>query len=126
MKSSFFALSVFLALGTSFCVSAYGGDVKSGEAVFRQRCQMCHSQKKGGPNRLGPDLFDIMGKKAGEKAGFRYSRPLQNSKIVWNDANMKKWLNQPAAMVPGNRMSFAGLRNPKQVDDLIAYLHSLK
>lgn len=126
MKSSLLAVSVFMAVAVSFSVSAYGGDVKAGEKVFRQRCQVCHSQKKGGPNRLGPDLFGIMGQKAGTKAGFRYSRPLKNSKIVWTDANMKKWLTRPSAMVPGNRMSFAGLYNPKQVGDLIAYLHSLK
>lgn len=126
MKQSVFAASVFVALSAMLSVSAYGGDAKAGQQVFRQRCQVCHTMQKGGPNRLGPDLFGIMGMKAGKKAGFRYSRPMERSNITWNDASMKQWLSSPNTMVPGNRMAFVGLRNPKQVDDLIAYLHSLK
>ena len=121
-----YGLSVVLALfGIAVCAQA-GGDAAAGQKVYLSRCQSCHSVQKGGPNKLGPLLFGIMGKKAGTLPGYAYSRPLKTANIVWTDDAVRGWLKQPNRTLPGTRMAFAGLSNPKQIEDLIAYLHSLK
>ena len=81
---------------------------------------------KGGSNKLGPLLFGIMGKKAASMPGYAYSRPMKNFKIVWTDDALRGWLKRPNQTLPGTRMAFAGLSNPKQIEDLIAYMHTLK
>lgn len=116
---------LFALIGLSFAAQA-GGDAAAGQKVYLSRCQSCHSVQKGGPNKLGPLLFGIMGKQAGTLPGYAYSRPLKNSKIVWSDDAVRKWLRQPNQTMPGTRMAFAGLSNPKQIEDLITYLHTLK
>jgi cytochrome c len=105
---------------------ALAGDATAGRKVYLSRCQTCHSVDKGGSNKLGPLLFGIMGKKAGTLPGYAYSRPLKNSKFVWNDDALRNWLKRPNQTLPGTRMAFAGLSNPQQIEDLIAYMHTLK
>ncbi len=101
------------------------GDPAKGKALFA-RCAMCHTVTKGGPNRIGPNLHGIMGKKAAAIQGFFYSGALKKSGIVWSDEKMALWIAKPGLMVPGNRMAFAGIRNPQQVRDLVAYMKTLK
>jgi cytochrome c len=103
-----------------------GGDPTAGKKVYISRCQTCHSVEKGGSNKLGPLLFGIMGRKAATLPGYAYSKPMKNSKIVWTDDALRGWLRQPNQTLPGTRMAFAGLSNPKQIEDLIAYMHTLK
>lgn len=103
-----------------------GGDSAAGFKVYKSRCLTCHSNVKGGPNRLGPLLFGIMGKKAATLPGYAYSRPMQRSNLVWTDDTLRNWLRRPNRVLPGTRMAFAGLSNPKQIEDLIAYMHTLK
>jgi cytochrome c len=123
MKSCLVVLSALFV----FSAAAYaGGDATAGQKVYLGRCQSCHSVQKGGPNKLGPLLFGIMGKTAGTLPGYAYSRPLKNSKIVWNDDALRAWLKRPNQTLPGTKMAFAGLSNPKQIEDLIAYMHTLK
>lgn len=122
MKHTFLSLSFLLA----FSVAAHAGDANAGRQVYLSRCQSCHTVDKGGSNRLGPALFGIMGKKAGTLPGYAYSRPLKTSNIVWTDDMLRRWMRQPNQTLPGTRMAFAGLSNPKQVEDLIAYMHTLK
>lgn len=99
------------------------GNAGDGAVVF-QRCAMCHSAEKGGGNGLGPNLFGVVGRHAASLPDFSYSPALKASKIVWTDDKLKAWVSGPARLVPGTRMSFAGLSNPKQADDVIAYLHT--
>lgn len=100
------------------------GDAAKGKALF-PRCAMCHSDAKGAPNKIGPNLWDVAGRKAGTEAGFNYSAALKNSGITWTEDNLEKWIMGPAKMVPGTRMMFAGL-NHDQADDVAAYLETLK
>ncbi len=104
---------------------AFGADVKNGAEVFG-RCAICHSNAKGAPARIGPNVFGVVGRKAGTQADFSYSAALKNSAIVWTAANLDKWVAGPAVMVPGNRMSFAGISSAKDRADLVAYLGTLK
>lgn len=101
------------------------GDAAKGQAVF-QRCAICHRAEKGGGNGLGPNLFGIVGRKAGSVPNFAYSAAMKNSGITWTTDKLAAYIAHPAAVVPGNRMAFAGIGNPQMVNDLIAYLATVK
>jgi len=117
---------IALALLASSAVAAQAaGDAKAGAAVFK-RCTVCHTSDKGGGDGLGPNLFGVGGRKAATRPGFAYSGPLQKAGIVWNEANLTKWVASPARMVPGTKMAFAGITSKKQQADVVAYLQSLK
>lgn len=101
------------------------GDAAKGATVFQQ-CQTCHTTKKGEGNGIGPNLFRIVGRKAASVQGFYYSSALKSSGIVWTQANLERWVMDPAKTVPGNRMTFPGVHDPAKADDLVAFLASLK
>lgn len=101
--------------------AAAGADAAAGKRVFL-RCAACHSIQAGQPNKIGPNLNGIVGRKAGTVAGFRYSAPLSKSGIVWTEANLDRWLTRPSAMVPGTVMAFGGMPNPQERKAVIAYL----
>ena len=119
-------ISVALALlaGSTLAAQA-AGDAKAGADVFK-RCAVCHTSDKGGGDGLGPNLSGIFNRKAASRPGFSYSGPLKKSGLVWNEANLTKWVAGPARVVPGTKMTFAGLSSKKQQADVVAYLASLK
>jgi cytochrome c len=92
-------------------------------AVELQKCKICHSLDKDGPNRVGPNLHGVFGRKAGTVGGFAYSDAMKNSGIVWDDDTLAKFLNAPKETLPGNRMSFPGITDDAS---LHAVLQSLK
>jgi len=97
------------------------GDRDKGAKQFRA-CAACHSLQ-GGDHRTGPSLAGIWGRTAGSIAGFnRYSKALKESGIVWNADALDRWIKDPKALVPGNRMVFRGIADKKARDDLIAFL----
>jgi len=105
--------------------SADAGDAAGGKTVF-SRCAICHSVQKGGANGLGPNLFGVVGRKAASLSNFAYSPALKKSGLAWTTDKLKIWVTSPAKMVPGTKMAFAGINNPKQADDVVAYLATLK
>jgi cytochrome c len=122
LRKGFLALAV---LASSAIAAQAAGDAKAGVAVFK-RCSICHTVDKGGGDGLGPNLYGIAGRKAATRPGFAYSGPLQKSGIVWNEANLTKWVASPARVVPGTKMAFAGITSKKQQSDVVAYLQGLK
>lgn len=100
------------------------GDAAKGKTVFK-KCAICHAVEEG-KNKIGPSLFGVVGRKAGEAKGFRFSPALKKSELVWNDENLHKYLENPRKTIKGTRMVFAGLRSKKDRDDVIAYLKTLK
>lgn len=117
-----------IALGASlfFGSSAFAaGDAAQGAKLYAQ-CRVCHSVNRGGANALGPNLFGIVGSKAAMKPGFKYSPALAKANIVWTPAKLDAWLTRPGALVPGNKMAFAGVANPQARANIIAYLAQLK
>jgi cytochrome c len=122
LRISFVALAL---LAGSVLAANAAGDAKAGADVFK-RCAVCHTSDKGGGDGLGPNLFGIVGRKAATHSGFAYSAPLKKSGIVWSDATLTKWVAGPARVVPGTKMSFAGITSKKQQADVVAYLSSLK
>lgn len=115
------------ALGAALIASPAlaDGNAAKGKEIFA-RCAMCHSDAKGGPNKIGPNLWGVVGRKAGTEAGFNYSAALKGSGLTWTDENLEKWVMGPAKMVPGTKMMFAGLSNHSQAEDVTAYLATLK
>ncbi|MEA2946786.1 MAG: cytochrome c [Alphaproteobacteria bacterium] len=116
-----------VALG---CVAASGaahaaGDAVKGKVVF-QRCAICHRVEKDGGNGLGPNLFRVVGRKAGRVANFSYSSALKSADLTWTQDKLIAWVAHPSGLVPGNRMAFAGLPDPQDRADVVAYLATLK
>lgn len=95
-------------------------------AVVFNRCAICHDNHKSGANRIGPELFGVVGRKAGTYAGFSYSMAMKKAGFVWTDTKLDAYVASPQQIVPGNKMPFAGITNPGQRADLVAYLDTLK
>jgi cytochrome c len=96
------------------------GDVARGEARF-QECAACH-RLDAGTNEVGPSLHGIFSRKAGELAEFRYSPAMKRSGVTWTAETLDKYLADPQAFIPANRMPYAGMSNASDRADLIAYL----
>ena len=97
-------------------------DLANGEAKFAL-CQSCHTLAQGGANMTGPNLYGIFGTKAGEGHNdFKFSDQLKAAGIVWTPEKMDPWITKAQDMVPGTKMTFAGLADAKDRTDLIAYL----
>jgi len=103
---------------------ARAGDAAHGQETFRQ-CAACHGAAGTGTDN-GPSLIGIVGRKAGAAEGFRYSPPMKRSPIVWDAPTLKAFVTDPQGTVKGTRMPFAGLKNPADADDVVAYLVTLK
>ena len=100
--------------------TATGGDAEQGRQVYR-KCQACHSLEAG-KNTLGPSLADIIGKKAASVPNYAYSEALRASGLTWDIPTLDRYLLDPQATVPGNKMPFPGLRTADERKDVIAYL----
>ena len=96
-------------------------DLENGRRQFGL-CRSCHTVVEGGPNMTGPNLHGVFGRPAGAVEGYRYSDALQNADFVWDAERLDAWLANPRTYLPGNRMTFVGLDDPKKRIDLIAYL----
>jgi cytochrome c len=96
------------------------GDAARGEKRFEE-CAACHAVERG-VNNVGPSLYGLFGRKAGEIADFRYSPALRRSGIVWTPQTLDTFLADPQQVVPANRMPYAGLTDAAGRADLIAYL----
>jgi cytochrome c len=105
-------------LGTLLAAS----DPAAGQKTFA-KCTSCHTIDQGGANGIGPNLWGVMGEPVGKgHAGFAFSSDLASHGGVWDYPTMDQWLRSPKGMVPGTKMSFAGLSNPEERANLMAYL----
>ena len=98
-------------------------DAAAGEQVFK-KCTACHNADKGGANALGPNLWGVMGEPVGKGHGFPFSPALSGVSGTWNWDNMSAWLASPKKFAPGTKMTFAGLSNPQDRANVIAFLNS--
>jgi len=121
-----FRTAIAAAVLVSLAGAAHAaGDATKGKVIF-QRCAICHRAEKDGGNGLGPNLFGVVGRKAGTAQDFAYSSAMKNSGITWTPDKLTAYITHPAQVVPGNRMAFAGINNAQQVSDVVAYLATLK
>jgi cytochrome c len=116
MRAALVLFSTLLLIGAARA----DGDAARGEAKF-QDCAACH-KLEAGANNVGPSLHGIFARKAGEMADFRYSPAMKRSGIVWTPQTLENFITEPQAMVPANRMPYAGMASAADRADLIAYL----
>ena len=110
---AFAAIAVFVSPATA-------GDAALGQKVFN-KCKACHDVAEP-KNRAGPSLKGLFGRSAGNVQGFSYSEAMKNSGIVWSEDTLKTYLADPKATVPGNKMSFAGLKKEDEIENILEYL----
>ena len=98
--------------------------VEKGEAAAK-KCGACHTFEKGGPNRVGPNLYGIVGDKKGEGRGFNFSAAMKAKGGTWTYDDLNLFITNPKGFVPGTAMGFAGIQKDSQRADVIDYLHTL-
>jgi cytochrome c len=107
--------------GAILLAALAAGDPKAGEAVYA-RCLACHALAY---DRVGPRHCGLLGRPAGGVPGFEYSPAMKRSKLVWDEKTLNRFLADPPKVVPGTTMTYAGITDPKERADLIAYLGSV-
>jgi cytochrome c len=106
----------------AFGCTAWAQDVDIGQQAFAA-CAPCHAADQNG---AGPKIGGVLNRPAGSVEGFRYSRAMKNSGIVWDEKSLDAYLAEPQKLVPGNLMPFSGIADAQKRSDLIAYLGTLK
>jgi cytochrome c len=118
------AFTVTLLTAVSGAAHA-AGDPAAGKAVFQATCSICHTVQPG-QNKIGPTLFGLVGRRTGSVPGYTYSPQNQAANLTWDEATLDKYLEAPRAMIPGTKMTYAGLKDADKRANLIAYLATLK
>jgi cytochrome c len=118
------AVIAWAGLGAS---AGHAADVAKGEAAYVRQCAICHTIDKGGEHRLGPNLFGILGRRAGSAQGFRYTNAFRTTATFeWTEGLLGPWISLPSVMVPGTTMgTFPGVAD-RDKDDIVAYLAAQK
>ena len=101
------------------------GDAGAGKVLFSQKCSICHAPVEG-QNKIGPSLWNVVGRKAGTLPTYTYSDAMKNANRTWDDATLDDYLIAPRQKIPGVKMIFAGLPNEPDRQNVIAYLTTLK
>ena len=104
---------------------ALAQDVAAGETSFK-KCLACHEIGAAAKNKVGPELNGLDGRKTGSVESYNYSDANKNSGITWSEAAFKEYIKDPRAKIPGTKMFFPGVKDPKKVDDLWAYVSQFK
>lgn len=99
-------------------------DVAKGKDIS-QRCQQCHDLSKGGPDKIGPNLWGIVDRSRASRSSYSYSSAMSSDHAPWTYAALFRYLKSPQEVVPGTKMTFAGLPSAQDRVDLIAYLRTL-
>lgn len=114
--------------GEPFAVRLASADADAGAGVFR-KCSACHTSEQGGANKVGPNLWDIVNRPIASHEGFSYSGAMreysEGGQKTWTYDELVPFIAAPKAHVPGTAMAFAGIKNPEEEANLIAYLRTL-
>ena len=98
------------------------GDISSGEKIFK-KCAACHSIVKGGKNKIGPALYNVVGRQVGGVSDYKYSKALAKYEKAWTFEELNGFLLKPAKWIKGTKMAYAGLRKEKDRASIIKYLN---
>lgn len=107
----------------SLAAALAAGNADNGAKVFK-KCAACHAVDAAAGNKIGPNLHDVVGRKVASAAGFGYSPAMTGHGGEWTDSNLDKYLTNPKAAIPGNKMAFAGLKKQADRADVILYLRA--
>src|SRR5262245_18370251 len=118
MTRTLVLIAVVLAASSG---GALAQDVAAGEQSFK-KCMPCQSIGEDAKNKVGLAQNVPYGRKAGTVEGFNYSEANKSSGITWNEQTFKEYIKDPRARIPGTKMTFAGLKNEKEVNDVLAYI----
>ena len=99
-------------------------DPVKGKKVFK-KCVACHSLQEG-KNKIGPSLYNLLGRKAGSVDGYKYSKAMKNSDVVWDEESLDKFLTKPRKFIKKTKMSFLGIKKKSLRDDLISFFKQLQ
>jgi cytochrome c len=126
MPDTFMQFRASVALGSALMIAlampAAAADAEHGKALYAP-CAACHTDKA---DALGPSLKGVFGRKSAALEDFRYSNAMKRANLVWDDENLHAYLHDPQGKVKGNRMPYGGMSDAKDVDDVVAYLKTLK
>jgi cytochrome c len=118
-KLTLSALAIIASTAAAF--PAFAQDVAAGKTSFN-KCLACHAIGEGAKNKVGPELNGIDGRKSGTAPDYSYSDANKNSGITWNEAEFKDYIKDPKAKIPGTKMTFPGVKNENEVNDLWAFI----
>jgi cytochrome c len=96
-------------------------NAQTGENIAK-KCLACHSFEQGGPNKVGPNLWNVVGSNKGAHPAYKYSDAMHAKGGKWDDESLFHFLHKPSAFMPGTKMSFAGLSKPEEIANVIAFL----
>jgi cytochrome c2 len=97
------------------------GDAKRGQKLYDE-CIACHAPERGAQQGVGPSLFGVIGRKAGDNNDFRFSPALKRSGIVWSERELDAYIADPQKKIPANRMPYSGMSDARDRADLLAYI----
>jgi cytochrome c len=115
----------------AYCGLAHAANPSRGEEIFKTICAACHVAERNASRadlatRIGPNLWGVIGRKAGIYKGYAYSYAMRTSGIIWTDQQLSRYIAAPQKTLPNVRMNFQGLKNPNDIQDVIAFLNTLK
>jgi cytochrome c len=115
----------------AFCGQAHAANPSHGEEIFKTTCAACHVAERDASRadlatRIGPNLWGVIGRKAGIYKGYAYSYAMRTSGIIWTDQQLGRYIAAPQKTVPNVRMNFQGLKDPHDIQDVIAFLNTLR
>ncbi len=114
-----------IALATAGAALAQDAhEAEEGQKIFKRVCFTCHTSEAG-KNKVGPSLFGVVGRKSATAPGFAYSNAMKEANLTWNEETIDKYITDPKALVPGNKMAYAGVKKAEERKEIIAYLKTL-
>ena len=119
-KLKIFAVTLSIAFAFGSAGAAMAGDIEAGAKVFK-KCKACHVVDKE-KNKTGPHLVNLFGRTAGSLEGYKYSKAMKTSGIVWDEQTLAEYLRAPKKYIKGTKMAFAGLKKDADIENIIAYL----
>ena len=126
LTASIAAAGFVLVSGGAQAAAAAKGDAKNGMTVFMDNCAVCHTAEKGAANKIGPNLFGVVGRKSAVAPGYMYSPAMMKANLTWDVPTLNVYLAGPQKKVPGTKMGFPGFSDPQDQADALAYLVTLK